>query len=311
MHGGNQTSLTEFVLLGLSDIPEQQSILFTSFFIVYILALLGNGLIMMVIALSPQLHKPMYLFISALNIVDIGLISDTLPKMLTNIYTNKKSISYEGCIAQLYFFVFFAAAECVLLAVMACDRYVAICFPLRYPDIMRTHICLWMVTSTFAVSFLHALLHTLLMASLFFCGPNQILHYFCDIGPLLKLSCVPTSTNELVIFTEGSLIVMIPFSAVLFSYVCIVVAILKIRSTEGRQRAFSTCSSHLTVVTLFYGTLVFMYFRPSSSYSLGQERFVTIMYNVLAPTLNPFIYSLRNNEVKQALRRLISQKNVA
>ncbi|XP_078520289.1 olfactory receptor 1S2-like [Lissotriton helveticus] len=310
MYGKNQTPVTEFVLLGLSDIQDQQSILFTSFLIVYILALLGNGLIMMVIALTPQLHNPMYLFISALNIVDIGLISDTLPKMLINIYTNKKTISYEGCIAQLYFFVFFAAAECVLLAVMAYDRYVAICFPLRYPVIMRTHICLWMVISTFVVSSLSSLLHTLLMASLFFCGPNQIFHYFCDIGPLLKLSCVPTSTNELVIFTEGSLIVMIPFSVVLFSYVCIVVAILKIRSTEGRQRAFSTCSSHLTVVVLFYGTLVFMYFRPSSSYSLGQARFVTLMYNVLPPTLNPFIYSLRNNEVKQALRRLISQKNV-
>ncbi|KAJ1095802.1 hypothetical protein NDU88_000958 [Pleurodeles waltl] len=310
MHGGNQTSVTEFVLLGLSDRPEQQSILFTSFLIVYLVALLGNVLIMMVIALSPQLHNPMYLFISALNIVDIGLISDTLPKMLTNIYTNMKAISYKDCISQLYFFVFFAAAECVLLAVMAYDRYVAICFPLRYPVIMRTHICLWMVTSTFVVSFLHALLHTLLMASLSFCGPNQILHYFCDIGPLLKLSCVQTSTNELMIFTEGSLIVMIPFSAVLLSYVCIVVAILKICSTEGRRRAFSTCSSHLTVVTLFYGTLVFMYFRPSTSYSLGQERFVTVMYNVLAPTLNPFIYSLRNNDVKNALRRLVTRKNV-
>ncbi|KAJ1095800.1 hypothetical protein NDU88_000956 [Pleurodeles waltl] len=310
MHGGNQTSVTEFILLGLSDRPEQQSILFTSFLIVYLVALLGNLVIMMVIALSPQLHNPMYLFISALNIVDIGLISDTLPKMLTNIYTNMKAISYKDCISQLYFFVFFAAAECVLLAVMAYDRYIAICFPLRYQVIMRTHICLLMVTSTFVVSFFNALLHTLLMASLSFCGPNQILHYFCDIGPLLKLSCVRTSTNELMIFTEGSLIVMIPFSAVLLSYMCIVVAILKIRSSEGRRRAFSTCSSHLTVVTLFYGTLVFMYFRPSSSYSLGEERFVTVMYNVLAPTLNPFIYSLRNNEVKNAFRRLISRKNV-
>ncbi|XP_069068371.1 olfactory receptor 5V1-like [Pleurodeles waltl] len=306
MNGKNRSSVTEFVLLGLSDRPEQQSLLFTSFLFIYLLALFGNVLIMMVIALSPQLHHPMYLFISALNTVDIGLISATVPKMLTNIYTSKKSISYTDCIAQLLFFVFFATAECVLLAVMAYDRYVAICFPLRYPVIMKTCVCLWMVTSAFVVSFLHALLHTLLLAGLPFCGPNQILHYFCDIAALLKLSCVRTSTNELIIFTEGSLVVMLPFSAVLFSYVCIVVAILKIHSTEGRHRAFSTCSSHLTVVILFYGTLVFMYFRPSSSYSLSQEKFVTVMYNVLAPTLNPFIYSLRNSEVKNSLRKLTS-----
>ncbi|XP_069068369.1 olfactory receptor 1J4-like [Pleurodeles waltl] len=307
MRGKNQTSVTEFVLLGLSDIPGQQSILFTSFLIIYLLALLGNGLIMMVIALSPQLHNPMYLFISVLNIVDIGLISTTVPKMLMNIYTKIKAISYKGCIAQLYFFIFFEAVECMLLAVMAYDRYVAICFPLRYPVIMRTRLCLWMLIVTFVVACPNALLHTLLMARLSFCGPNQILHFFCDLAPMLKLSCMETSTNELMIFTEGSLIVIIPFFAVLFSYVCIVVAILKIRSTKGRSRAFSTCSSHLTVVTFFYGTIVFMYFRPSSSYSLGEERFVTVMYNVLAPTLNPLIYSLRNSEVKYALIKLISR----
>ncbi|XP_078518795.1 olfactory receptor 1J1-like [Lissotriton helveticus] len=310
MHGRNETSVTEFILLGLSDHPDQQSILFTSFLIIYILALLGNTLIMTLIALSPQLHYPMYLFISALNIADIGLTSSTAPKMLTNICTNKKAISYKGCISQLYFFIFFATAECMLLAVMAYDRYVAICFPLRYSVIMRSLFCLWMVASTFLVSTVNSLLHTLLVASLSFCGPNQILHYFCDIAAMLKLSCSGTSTNELVIFTEGILIVMLPFLTILISYVCIVVAILRIRSTEGRKRAFSTCSSHLTVVTLFFGTIVFMYFRPSSSFSLGQERFVTVMYNFLAPTLNPFIYSLRNSEVKHALRRLISRKGV-
>ncbi|XP_078518796.1 olfactory receptor 1E5-like [Lissotriton helveticus] len=308
MHGRNETSVTEFILLGLSDHPDQQSILFISFLIIYILALLGNTLIMMLIALSPQLHYPMYLFISALNISDIGLTSSTAPKMLTNIYTNKKAISYKGCISQLYFSIFFATAECVLLAVMAYDRYVAICFPLRYSVIMRSLSCLWMVGATFLFCSLNSLLHTLLMARLSFCGPNQILHYFCDIAAMLKLSCSGTSTNEFIIFTEGSLFVVLPFLAVLISYVCIVVAILKIRSTEGRQRAFSTCSSHLTVVTLFYGTIVFMYIRPSSSYSLSQERFMTVMYNFLAPTLNPFIYSLRNSEVKHALRKLISRK---
>ncbi|XP_069068372.1 olfactory receptor 1J4-like [Pleurodeles waltl] len=310
MRATNQTSVTEFILLGLSDQPDQQSILFTSFLIIYLLALIGNTLIVTMIALSPQLQHPMYLFISALNVADIGLTSSTAPKMLTNIYTNKKDISYKGCISQHYFFIFFATAECVLLAVMAYDRYVAICFPLRYLVIMRPCFCLWMVASTFLVSCLNSLLHTLLVASLFFCGPNQILHYFCDIAALLKLSCSETSTNEFVIFTEGSLIVMLPFLAVLISYVCIVVSILKMRSTEGRRRAFSTCSSHLTVVTLFFGTLVFMYFRPSSSYSLGQERFVTVMYNFLAPTLNPLIYSLRNSEVKHALKRLISRKRL-
>ncbi|KAJ1095799.1 hypothetical protein NDU88_000955 [Pleurodeles waltl] len=187
----------------------------------------------MVISLGPQLHNPMYLFISVLNIIDIGLISTTVPKMLMNIYTKIKAISYIGCIAQLYF-EFFEAVECMLLAVMAYDRYVAICFPLRYP-------------------------------------------------------------------------VIIPFLAVLFSHVCIVVPILKIRSTKGRSQAVSTCSSHLIVVTFFYGTIVFMYFRPSSSYSLGEERFVTIMYNVLAPTLNPLIYGLRNSEVKYVLIKLISR----
>ncbi|XP_069502598.1 olfactory receptor 5AP2-like [Ambystoma mexicanum] len=301
----NRTTVMEFILLGLSDDPGQQPVLFASFLIAYLLGLLGNLLIMTLISIDPALHSPMYLFIATLNIVDIGLISSAVPKMLINIYTNKKAISFVACIAQLYFFVFFAGSECVLLAVMAFDRYVAISLPLRYSVIMRTNVCLDLVLASFTISFLHALLHTLLMARLSFCGPNRILHYFCDIAPLLKLSCTDTSINELVIFTEGSLLVMVPFLAVLISYACILVAILRIQSTKGRYQAFSTCSSHLTVVTLFFGTLMFMYFRPLSSYSLSQERMVTVVYNVLAPMLNPFIYSLRNKQVKDSMRRVL------
>ncbi|XP_029471368.1 olfactory receptor 1F1-like [Rhinatrema bivittatum] len=308
MEKKNQTAVTEFLLLGITDHVELRGPLFVIFLVMYLMNLLGNGTMILVISGNSQLHSPMYFFLCNLSFVDMCFSSVTVPKMLSNLISDKNTISFSDCITQLYFFAAFATTECVLLSVMAYDRYVAICNPLHYVTIMNKKAWASMSAASFIICFLHALLHTLLVYRLSFCSSNKIQHFFCDITPLLQLSCTDTSINELVIFTQGSLVVILPFLIILISYIHIINSILKIPSTGGRYKTFSTCSSHLTVVFLFYGTLTFMYFRPSSSYSLEKDKITSVVYNVVSPMLNPFIYSLRNRDVKMALKKALQTK---
>nr|XP_033818193.1 olfactory receptor 1-like [Geotrypetes seraphini] len=310
MEWGNQTTVPEFILLGLTEHVELRSLLFVVFLIMYMMNLMGNGTMLSIITSNSQLHTPMYLFLYNLSFVDMCFSSVTVPKMLSDLISDSKTISFSECIAQLYFFIVFACSECMLLTIMAYDRYVAVCNPLHYITIMNKKVCLSMSALCWIISFLHALLHTLLAYRLSFCKSNQIQHYFCDLAALLQISCTDTSINELVIFTEASLLAVLPFLIILISYIRIITTILKIKSTERRWKTFSTCSSHLTVVTLFYGTIFFMYLRPSSSYSLAKDRITGVVYNVLSPMLNPLIYSLRNRDVKRVLRRVLREKNL-
>ncbi|XP_029437362.1 olfactory receptor 1F1-like [Rhinatrema bivittatum] len=304
----NQTTYGEFILLGFSNIPQYQTVLFVVFLLILLITLLGNSVIITILSLSPQLHNPMYFFLGNLSFLDICLILVTVPQMLKNFLVEKKTISFAGCMAQMHFFLTFCSAEEFLLAVMAYDRYVAICNPMHYTMLMRKRFCIQLVVGSWVTATLDAILNTVLTSRLSFCGPNEINHFLCEMAPLFKLSCSDTFLNEMVIFTEGTLVVMGSFSFILVSYVRIITAILKIHSSERRIKAFSTCSSHLVVVTLYFGTLIFMYFRPSSSYSLTTDKVASMMYGNLVPMLNPFIYSLRNNEVKRALRRAVFER---
>nr|XP_033780360.1 olfactory receptor 1C1-like isoform X1 [Geotrypetes seraphini] len=302
------TKVIEFVLLGLTDRADLRGPLIAVFLVMYLINLMGNGTMISVISRSSQLHTPMYFFLCNLSFVDMCFTSVTIPKMLSNLISDKKSITYSECITQLYFFVAFATAECILLSVMAYDRYVAIGNPLHYITIMSKKVCISMSAASWLISFLNALLHTLLVHRLSFCNNIKIQHFFCDLTPMIQLSCMDTSINQLMIFAEASLLSIVPFLIILISYIRIITTILKIQSTGGRLKTFSTCSSHLTVVLLFYGTVIFMYFRPSSSYSMEKDKISSVVYNVVSPMLNPFIYSLRNRDVKMALKQALQKK---
>ncbi|XP_069057878.1 olfactory receptor 1E16-like [Pleurodeles waltl] len=310
MERRNKSMVSEFILLGLSDRPELQILLFVMFLKMYLVTVLGNSVIIRAISTTPQLHTPMYFFLGNLSFVDMCFTSVTVPKLLVNILSEKKSISVAGCITQLSFFISLAGMECALLTVMAYDRYVAICSPLHYSMVMNRRMCLVLVAISWVTISVHSVLHSVLTSRLTFCGLNLIHHFFCDMTALLKLSCSDTTTNELVIFIEGPFSVAVPLGIVLVSYVRIIATILKMHSAEGRNKAFSTCSSHLIVVALYFGTIIFMYFRPTSSYSLDYDRVVSVMYTVVAPMLNPFIYSLRNSEVKGALASVSCSKQI-
>ncbi|XP_030047856.1 olfactory receptor 1019-like [Microcaecilia unicolor] len=310
MEWRNQTAVTEFVLEGPTDHEELNNLFFVVFLAMYSINLLGNGTMISIISGNSQLHTPMYLFLCVLSSVDMCLTSVTVPQMLTNLISGKKTISFSNCFTQLYFFIAFVIEECMLLSIMAYDRYVAICNPLHYITIMNKKACLSMLFVSLILSIMHASLHTLLALRLPFCKSNKIQHFYCDLTPLLQLSCQDTSVNELVIFTEASVLIIGPFLIILISYMYIIKTILKMHSTGGRHKTFSTCSSHFIVVTLFYGSILFMYFRPSSSYSLEKDKIASMVYTVLSPLLNPFIYSLRNKDVKMALRRALQRKVV-
>ncbi|KAM7093114.1 LOW QUALITY PROTEIN: uncharacterized protein WM277_025494 [Molossus nigricans] len=305
MRPENQSSVSEFLLLGLPIRPGQQGMFFTLFLGMYLTTVLGNLLIILLIRLDSRLHTPMYFFLSHLAFSDISLSSVTVPKMLTNIQTQRQSISYVGCISQLCFFILFAGLDNFLLAVMAYDRYVAICHPLHYTNIMRKGLCTLLVSGSWVVSCGSALLHTLLLVRLSFCADITITHYFCDLTALLKLSCSDISLSELVIFTEGGVLLFLPLGIVLGSYIHIGTIILRVPSTKRLFKAFSTCGSHLSVVSLYYGTVVSVYFFSSSWDS--KHIIASVMYAVVTPMLNPFIYSLRNRDIKQALEMCVSR----
>ncbi|XP_077628878.1 olfactory receptor-like protein DTMT [Crocuta crocuta] len=307
----NQTVLSDFLLLGLPIEPGQQSLFCALFLAMYLITVLGNLLIIFLIHLDSHLHTPMYLFLSNLSFSDICFSSVTVPKLVQTMLSQDPSIPYAGCLTQMYFFLFFADLESFLLVAMAYDRYVAICFPLHYTIIMSPKLCLSLVVLSWVLTMFHAMLHTLLVARLCFCADNIIPHFFCDMSALLKLACSDTRVNQLVIFIIGGPIVVIPFLLIVMSYARIVSSILKVPSARGICKAFSTCGSHLSVVSLLYGTVIGLYFCPSANNSTVKETVMAMMYTVVTPMLNPFIYSLRNRDMMGALRGLLSKKKMS
>ncbi|XP_063798686.1 olfactory receptor 5V1-like [Pseudophryne corroboree] len=302
----NKTWLTGFTLLGLTDNVQCQPYLFVFFLVVYVLTVLGNSLMVFTVTLSPVLHSPMYFFICNLAIVDMCYTTSTVPKLLLDFLSDVKRISFFGCMVQLYSFISFGGVECVLLAAMAGDRYVAIRMPLHYTKIMSWNICKVVAITCWTAGLLNSLAHTVLTFRLPFCKSTCLNHFFCDIPPLLALSCADTTINEIVVYTSGGSVIIGSFLLTVMSYVFIAKAILKITTAFGRQKAFSTCASHLTVVTLYFGTGVFTYIRPTSTYSLDQDRVGPVLYGIITPMLNPIIYSFRNKEVQGELIKLFA-----
>ncbi|KAB0362885.1 hypothetical protein FD754_007041 [Muntiacus muntjak] len=302
----NQTSITEFLLLGMTDIQELQSFLFVIILIIYFVSVTGNGAILIVVISDPRLHSPMYFFLGNLSCLDICYSTVTLPKMLENFLSTHKAISFLGCISQLHFFHFLGSTEVMLLAVMAFDRFVAICKPLRYTVIMNHQVCIQMAVTVWIIGFFHALLHSVMTSRLNFCGSNHIHHFFCDVKPLLELACGNTDLSEWLLHTVTETIAMGSFFLTLLSYFYIIIYLFfKTHSCSMLRKALSTCASHFMLVVLLFGPVFFIYIRPASGSSMDQDRTVAIMYSVVTPVLNPLIYTLRNKEVKGALRRVI------
>ncbi|KAM7163288.1 olfactory receptor-like protein OLF1 [Macrochelys suwanniensis] len=307
MEKGNHSVENEFILSGLTDREELQVPLFGVFLLIYGITLVGNGGMILLIIIDPRLHTPMYFFLRNLSFCDLCYSSIIFSKMLLNFFAERKSISYTACVVQLYLSIAFADAECLLLAVMAYDHYVAICNPLLYTVTMSRQRCKKLVAGAYAVGLVDSMIHTCFTFRLSFCSSNIINHFFCDIPPLLALSCSDTRMNEIVMFAFTCDIQVISFVTVLLSYVCTISTILQIRSAEDRRKAFSTCSFHLTAVALYFGTLLFMYLRPFSSYSKDTDKVASVFYMLVIPMLNPLIYSLRNTEVKDAPRKAMNK----
>ncbi|NXT52559.1 O1052 protein, partial [Pluvianellus socialis] len=304
----NHTTATSFIFTGLTDRPDLQLPLFVVFSLIYGMTLLGNLGMILVIRFDPHLHTPMYFLLSNLSFLDVCYSSTVTPNMLLNFLTASKGVSYSGCLVQYGFFALFATTEMFLLAAMAYDRYVAICNPLLYTAVVNKKVCVLLVAGSYLGGIVNSLVHTQGLLRLSFCSSNVINHFFCDLLPLLKLSCSDTHLNKLLIFILGTLIEATTFTIVIISYVFIIATVLRIHSVKGRQKTFSTCASHLTAVLTFHGTILFMYFRPSSSYSLSTDKTISVFYTVVIPLLNPLIYSLRNSDVKCAARKLLKGK---
>ncbi|XP_023967292.2 olfactory receptor 10A7 [Chrysemys picta bellii] len=307
MAGRNHTVVTQFILLGLSDLPKIQALFFLVFLATYVITLTRNLLIFTLTLADAALHTPMYFFLMNLSFLEICYTSVTLPKMLANLLSEDKTISFTGCAVQMYFFLFLGGTECFLLGAMAYDRYVAICYPLRYTHIMNHTRCSEMAAVSWISGLLTSLGHTSVIFTLPFCGSNEINHFFCDIPPVLKLACGVTYLNEIAVFMVALLFITFPFVLILVSYLLILLTILKMPSAQSRHKAFSTCSSHLLVVTLFFGTGIVTYLRPNSAYAPVTNKLLSLFYTVITPMFNPLIYSLRNKEVKGALRRTMAR----
>ncbi|NP_001378398.1 olfactory receptor family 10 subfamily A member 3 [Equus caballus] len=304
----NQSSVVEFVLLGFSNFPELQEKLFGVFLVIYLVTLMGNAIIIVIISLGQSLHVPMYLFLLNLSVVDVSISAVIIPEMLVVLSTKKTTITFSGCFAQMYFILFFGGTECFLLGTMAYDRFAAICFPLSYPMIMNKRVFVKLVTFSWVSGIMVATVQTTWVFSFPFCGPNEINHISCETPAVLELACADTFLFEIYAFTGTILIVTVPFLLILLSYIRILFAILKMPSITGRQKAFSTCASHLTSVTLFYGTANMTYLQPKSGYSPDTKKLMSLSYSLLTPLLNPLIYSLRNSVMKRALMKLWRRK---
>ncbi|XP_063085203.1 olfactory receptor 7D4-like [Cavia porcellus] len=305
MEPGNQTRILEFLLLGFSEDSEHQLVLFGLFLSMYLVTVLGNLLIILIVSSDSQLHTPMYFFLSNLSLADICFTSTTIPKLLVNIQTQRKSITYASCITQMYFFMLFGIMDSFLLTVMAYDRFVAICHPLHYSAIMNPHLCDLLVLVCWFISLIYSLIQSLLMLRLSFCTNWVIKHFYCELAQALKLACSDTLINYVLLYMVTGLLGFIPFSGILFSYSRIVSSILRTPSTDGKYKAFSTCGSHLSVVCLFYGTGLGVYLSSDAT-SSWKGMVASVMYTVVTPMLNPFIYSLRNRDIKRALQGILS-----
>ncbi|KAM3823671.1 olfactory receptor 5V1-like [Vipera latastei] len=301
----NQTTLSEFIILGFQNLQELQYLLFSVFLTIYLFTMLWNTSIITIAIFDQKLRTPMYFFLGNLSFLDICYTSTTIPQMLDLILKDRSSISYMACVLQLYFFFSFVGTECLLLAVMALDRYVAICNPLHYSLFMRRWVCLQLAITCWVGGFLNSAIHTYFALRLPFCGDNRLDAFYCDIPPLLKLSCGDVSLNQKLLLSIGLLIAWTPLVCILLSYASIIFTVLKMQSAERRQKAFSTCSSHLTVVLLYYGSCIFTYLRPVPSQSSVNTKLTPLMYSILTPLLNPIIYTLRNKDVRNAWRSIM------
>ncbi|XP_044523203.1 olfactory receptor 2AJ1-like [Gracilinanus agilis] len=301
----NQTFSKDFILLGLLD-PDKYGLLFLAFLlIIFMLAVTGNSILILLIRLDSRLHTPMYFLLSHLSFMDILHISNIVPKMANNFISGRKSITFTGCGFQVFFSLIFLGAECLLLTVMSYDRYVAICHPLRYPILMSHRISVLMAASCWLVAIINSTIHTIYVLHIPFCGTRAIDHFFCEIPAMLKLSCVDTSHYEGGGDVSAVFFLLIPFSIILASYGQILRTVLHIKSKEAQKKAFSTCSSHLTVVVMYYGPFIFTYMRPKSYHTPGQDKILAILYTILTPMLNPMIYSLRNKDVLCAMKKVL------
>ncbi|XP_029771524.1 putative olfactory receptor 8G2 [Suricata suricatta] len=309
MTAGNHSTVTEFILAGLTENPELQLPLFFLFLGIYVVTVVGNLAMITLIGLSTHMHTPMYYFLSNLSFIDLCHSTVITPKMLVNFVTERNFISYQACMIQLYFFLVFVISECHMLAAMAYDRYVAICNPLLYNVTMSYQVCSWLVVGVYILGLTGATAHTGCMLRVLFCKADRINHYFCDLFPLLELSCSSTYINEVVVLCFSAFNILAPSLMIFSSYVFIIASILRIHSTEGRSKAFSTCSSHISAVAVFFGSTAFMYLQPSSVSSMDQGKVSSVFYTIIVPMLNPLIYSLRNKDVRVVLNKTMKKKS--
>uniref|UniRef100_G3UG00 Olfactory receptor n=2 Tax=Loxodonta africana TaxID=9785 RepID=G3UG00_LOXAF len=301
--GENRTQVSLFLLMGLTQQEGLKSILFVLFLLIYSVTLVGNLGMITLIHTDPQLHTPMYFFLSVLSFIDSSFSTVDTPRLLESFFTSSQSISFTGCAVQMAFMTLHGTAEFLLLAIMAYDRFTAVCHPLLYHTIMSQHLCVQLVASSYVASIVNAALLTGNIFRLPYCGPNIINHYFCDIPPVLKLACANTTEVEAIIFSSSALLFLFTITVILVSYAYILVTILRMHSLEAQRKALSTCASHFTVISLLYGTTIFTYAQPSSRSSMEQNKIVSVVYTVVIPMLNPLIYSLRNKDVKIAFKR--------
>ncbi|XP_042761066.1 olfactory receptor 2W3 [Panthera leo] len=305
MDGTNDSTQGNFILLGFSDRPHLERILFVVILIAYLLTLVGNTTIILVSRLDPHLHTPMYFFLTHLSFLDLSFTTSSIPQLLYNLNGRDKTISYTGCAIQLFLFLGLGGVECLLLAVMAYDRFVAVCKPLHYLVIMNPRLCMGLVLVAWGCGVANSLVMSPVTLQLPRCGRHSVDHFLCEMPALIRMACVNTAAIEGTVFVLAVGIVLSPLVFILVSYSYIVRAVLQIQPVSGRQRAFNTCGSHLTVVSLFYGNIIYMYMQPGNSSSQDQSKFLTLFYNIVTPLLNPLIYTLRNKEVKGALRRML------
>ncbi|XP_049498398.1 olfactory receptor 7D4-like [Panthera onca] len=304
MEAGNQTAISKFILLGLSEDINLQPLLFGLFLYMYLVCVLGNLLIVLAISSDPHLHTPMYFFLTNLSLTDICFTSTTVLKMLVNIQTRSNAITYEGCLTQMCFFMIFAGLDNLLLTVMAYDRFVAVCHPLHYLVIMNPSLCGLLLLLSWLICLMYSLLQSLMVLRVAFCKETEIPHFFCELAQILKLACSDTLVNDILLYFVTGLLGVIPLTGILFSYSRIISCIMGISSAVGKYKAFSTCGSHLLVVSLFYGAGLGVYLTSGTAHPSRKGSIASVMYTVVTPTLNPFIYSLRNRDLKGALRRL-------
>ncbi|XP_054419648.1 olfactory receptor 5AS1 [Pteronotus mesoamericanus] len=303
----NYTMPTEFLLVGFTDYLPLKGTLFLVFLIIYALTVVGNVGLIILVNVTSSLKTPMYYFLSNLSYLDVSYSTTITPQMLVNFLRSRRSISPSACALQMFFFACFADAECLILAAMAYDRYAAICKPLLYPALMSRRVCICFMVLAYFSGGVTSVIHVCFAFTLPFCGSNVVNHFFCDIPPLLALSCADTHINELLLFVLCGFIQSSTFLVICISYFSILATVLSIKSSGGRSRTFSTCASHLTAVTLFYGSLLFMYLRPTTSYSLNTDKIVAVFYTVVFPMCNPIIYSFRNKDVKNAFKKLLAR----